>query len=186
MRASKCNGDPRFTEDRITPAVAIELAEICSTCDVALLCRQYPNVADPKIGYWAGHRYGVPGRKTRRGARQDSHARRGREGSAPGADPWRVSAAEKRIAWCAALTPHACATPSRAERSNPGNSTLQRTTRQRRTNTSTQPGLLDARPARSRDAQRDLGRNAIAGKHHLAAGTVTNIARHEGLWFGDD
>lgn len=32
----------------------------------------------------------------------------------------------------------------------------------------------------------ELGRNAIARKHHVAAGTVTNIARHEGLWFGDD
>lgn len=32
----------------------------------------------------------------------------------------------------------------------------------------------------------ELGRNAIARKHHVAAGTVTNIARDEDLWFPND
>lgn len=31
-----------------------------------------------------------------------------------------------------------------------------------------------------------LGRNAIARKHGVAAGTVTKIARAEGLWFDND
>ncbi|KQY77541.1 hypothetical protein ASD13_02355 [Microbacterium sp. Root1433D1] len=95
MRAPKCNGDPRFTEDRITPTVAKELAEICWTCDVALLCRQYANVADPKIGYWAGHR-ATPRPPT-------SNA--GRRGAAKQTRPKRdtaATAAAKRIAWCRA------------------------------------------------------------------------------------
>lgn len=32
----------------------------------------------------------------------------------------------------------------------------------------------------------ELSRNAIARKHHISAGSVTNIARAEGLWFEND
>lgn len=94
-RAPRCNGDARFTEDRVTPAVAKNLAEICATCDVALLCRQYALAAKPKIGYWAGHR-STPtppaSNDGRRGAVRQTR---------PKHDP-AVTAREKRIVWCRA------------------------------------------------------------------------------------
>lgn len=96
MRAPRCNGDSRFTEDKVSPALAKDLAKICATCDVALLCRQYALAAKPKIGYWAGQRHGVSGRKAQRGG--------GGHGANKPARPKRdtSTAAEKRIAWCRA------------------------------------------------------------------------------------
>ena len=92
MRAPKCNGDARFTEDRINPTVAKDLAKICATCDVALLCRQYARAANPQVGYWAGHRAGTTPRTPpagRRGAVKQTRPKR---------DP-AVTAREKRIAF---------------------------------------------------------------------------------------
>lgn len=68
LRAPRCDGDPRFTADRITATEARELAPICASCDVALLCRQYANAADPQVGYWAGHRHGARGQGASREA----------------------------------------------------------------------------------------------------------------------
>lgn len=97
MRAPQCNGDARFTEDRVTAAVAKDVAKICATCDVALLCRRYATAAQPKVGYWAGHRYGVPGRT----AQREDGVHEAVENTRPKRDP-AVTAAEKRIAWCRA------------------------------------------------------------------------------------
>lgn len=36
------------------------------------------------------------------------------------------------------------------------------------------------------DIRAGLGRNVIARKHHISPGSVTNIARAEGLWFEND
>lgn len=58
-RAPQCNRDDRFTADRISPATARDLAEICASCDVALLWQQYAKAASPTVGYWAGRRYGT-------------------------------------------------------------------------------------------------------------------------------
>lgn len=93
IRAPKCNGDARFTEERITPAVAKDLAAICATCDVALLCRQFATAANPQVGYWAGH-LSTPTPVTRTTGRRGG-VKQSRPKRAPA-----VSATEKRIAWC--------------------------------------------------------------------------------------
>lgn len=97
MRAPQCNGDARFTEDRVTAAVAKDLAKICATCDVALLCRQYARAANPKIGYWAGHRPTPTPRTPATGRSGGGAAKQSR----PKHDP-AVTAREKRTAWCRA------------------------------------------------------------------------------------
>lgn len=96
MRAPRCNGDPRFTDDRIRPATAIELAEICATCDVALLCRKYAQLTKPKVGFWAGKRYHVP-----KPPAPKDHGRRAIRQTRPKHDAAAIAAA-KRIAWCRA------------------------------------------------------------------------------------
>lgn len=44
----------------------------------------------------------------------------------------------------------------------------------------------ETRGAIADDIRAGLGRNAIARKHSVSAGTVTNIARSEELWFAND
>lgn len=96
MRAPRCNGDPRFSDDRISSATAIELAEICARCDVALLCRQYAQLAEPRVGFWAGKRYPAPKTPTPK-----DNGRRAIRQTRPKQDAAAIAAA-KRIAWCRA------------------------------------------------------------------------------------
>jgi hypothetical protein len=61
-RTPSCEGVDLFTADVIERADQAILRSICAGCDLAILCRQYAELDQPKAGFWAGKRYGTNGR----------------------------------------------------------------------------------------------------------------------------
>lgn len=53
-RPPECHSIARSTEDKLSRADIETLAPACASCDIALLCRQYANTAQVKVGFWAG------------------------------------------------------------------------------------------------------------------------------------
>lgn len=57
-RTPNCEGVDLFSADIIERDDQAILKTICTSCDLAILCRQYAELDKPTAGYWAGKRYG--------------------------------------------------------------------------------------------------------------------------------
>lgn len=52
-----CTGSELFTADDLEQPDIAELARICDTCPLFILCDDYARLERPKAGVWAGKRY---------------------------------------------------------------------------------------------------------------------------------
>lgn len=53
-RVPGCNGDARFTEDKLQLRRSTVLLPICAGCPLFIECGEYAETARPPVGFWAG------------------------------------------------------------------------------------------------------------------------------------
>ena len=55
-----CVSDDRFTDDK---TIAYDVSDICQSCPLFTLCREFAQIDKPKVGIWAGVKYGSSSKK---------------------------------------------------------------------------------------------------------------------------